>query len=438
MLRPNAPPQVSSLTDFLRGDAASEPTLELLAATGLVGHAFSRLPNHPQRAQLRHGFVLLAARHVAARRAVAELLKAWNAAGLTAFVFKGFHLAEFVYPAPGLRGYADVDLVLGAEDVPIACRVAAAAGWDVAWQTAQLDDLFALHGPEYLGHEAAHLVHGELDLKVDLHRQIVHNVHNRLPPEPVAHRLTEAALAAAETLTWEGARLRVPCPVDAAVFGLALNRCWGSDNWRVKARDYADFEVLAERHGVTREAVMARASSLGVAHTVGVFVDRCDPHTRRLDLGAPSWWTLRRWELGAWRERGAVDVLRAWMAVQELVHGAVTLARVLPVVVDTRSLLRRAIDPSTRLRAAVGDPARGPVGALAWRRLRRALHRSVRLLRVAPGERERLTVISAYRLLRSMAVPVEFETGPAAGVRTPTLVLDGRPIEVTVADQGVE
>ncbi|MDF1522391.1 MAG: nucleotidyltransferase family protein [Trueperaceae bacterium] len=438
MLRTNAQPQVAPLTDFLLGDAASEPTLEVLAATGLVGHAFTRLPHHPQRAQLRHGFVLLAARHVAARRAVAELLKAWNAAGLTPFVFKGFHLAEFVYPAPGLRGYADVDMVLAEEDVPIACTVAAAAGWGVAWQTGQRDDLFALHGPEYRGHEAAHLTHVEFDLKVDLHHRIVHNVHNRLPPEPVTRRLTEAALAAAETLAWEGARLRVPCPVDAAVFGLALNRCWGSDGWRVKPRDYADFEVLAERHGVNREAVMARAASLGVAHTVGVFVDRCDPHLRRLNLGAPLWWTLRRWEMGSWHERGAVDPLRAWMGVRELVRGAVTLARVLPVVVDTRRRLRRGLDPSASPVAAGVDPARGSVGALAWRRLRRAIHRSLRLLRVDPDERERLTVLSAYRLLRSMGVPVAFETDPARAVEAPTLTLDGRPVRMTVADQGAE
>lgn len=433
-----APRPTSSLTRFLLGDATSEPPLEVLGATGLVGHAFTRLPQHPRRAQLRDGFLLVAARHLTARRAVAELLRAWNEAGLTPFVFKGFHLAEFVYPAPGHRGYADVDMVVTEEDVPTACRVAADAGWEVTWQTGERDDLHALHGPEYLGHEAAHLRHAGLDLQIDLHRRIVHNVHNYLAPEPVARRLTEAALAAATTVSWEGARLRVPQPIDAAVFGLALNRCWGSDAWRVKPRDYADFEALAERHGVDRQAVMARASALGVTHTVGVFFDRCDPERRQLDLRVPPWWTLRRWELGAWRERGPVDPLRTWMWSRELARDATALARVLPVVADTRRRVRRGDDPSTWAAAADRDPARGHVGALAWRTLRRALHRSMRLLRVAANERARLTVLSAYRVLRSRGVPVEFDAGSAAAGRTPALVLDGRPVRIAVAEPGAE
>jgi hypothetical protein len=45
----------------------------------------------------------------------------------------------------------------------------------------------------------------------------------------------------------------VPSPVDSVVFGLALNRCWGADEWHVKPRDYADFEAIVARHGVTRD-----------------------------------------------------------------------------------------------------------------------------------------------------------------------------------------
>ncbi len=428
----------SSLGRFLTGDTTSEPALEALRATGLIGHAFTRLPQHPRRAQLREGFLFLAARHVTARRAIADLVKAWNDAGLIPFVFKGFHLAEFVYPAPGHRGYADVDMVIAEEDVASACRIATTVGWNVAWQTGVGDDLRSLHGPEYRGHEAAHLQHASLDLKIDLHRRIVHNVHNQVDPPPVARRLTAAALEAAETVSWEGARLRIPGPVDAVVFGLALNRCWGSDGWRVKPRDYADAEALAARGDVSRGVVMARASSLGVAHTVGVFIDRCDPARRRLDLRDPPWWTRRRWELQAWGERGPVDALRMAMGTRALASDAVALASVLPVVADTRRRMQRGDDPSTWRPAPGPESAPGHVGSWAWRRLRRALHRSLRLLRIPAAERADLAVLSAYRLLRSRGVPVEFDlgssdTGPAA-----TLSLDGRPLKVHGVEPGAE
>ncbi len=426
------PRPTSSLDRFLLGDATSEPSLEALRATGLVGHAFTRLPQHPQRAQLRAGFLYLSARHVTARRVIADLLRAWNEAGLTPFVFKGFHVAEFVYPTPGLRGYADVDMVVAEEDVPIACRVATTVGWTVAWQSGLGDDMLALHGPEYLGHEVAHLHHAGVDLKIDLHRRIVHNIHNQRPAERVARRLTAAALADAQTVSWEGARLRVPDPTDAVVFGLALNRCWGSDGWRVKPRDYADFEALVARAGVNHRSVMARASSLGVGYTVGVFVDRCDPQRQRLDLRTPSWWTLRRWHLGAWRERGPVDALRSWMWLHETLRETVTLARVLPVVADTRRRIRRGDDPSAWPRGAHPLPAPGRVGSWAWRGLRRALHRSMRLLRVAADERSTLTVLSAYRLLRSRGVPVEIDAGSTAPA--PALSLDGRPLRIPMVD----
>lgn len=390
---PDAP-----LTRFLVGDADAEPSLADLRAVGLVGHAFARLPTHPQRVALREGFLATAANHLAARRALATLIAAWNARGVVPLVFKGFHLAEFVYPSAGQRAYADVDAFVEEALVPIACAAAAAAGWRVVWRVDGHDHPNAEHGSEYLGHEAATLHEPASDARVDLHRRVVHNVHNRLPPDASARRLTEAFAAAAVAQVWEGATLRLPQPADAAVFGLALNRCWGSDGWRIKPRDYADLEALRQRHDLTGAQVLARARALGVAGTVALYLDRCDPGARRLDLRPPSWWALRRWNLVASRERGAVDPPRAAMALRDATVDGAALARTLPVVADTVRRLRR--DPGWRPRAVEPTAGAEPtLGSWSWRTARRAVHRSLKLLRVPQSDVDRAATIAAYRLL---------------------------------------
>ena len=427
------PRPTSPLTRFLIGDATAEPGLDGLRATGLVGHAFTRLPQHARRTELREGFLYTAARHVTIRRLLAPLLAAWNEAGIVPVVFKGFHLAEFVYPAPGHRAYADIGLLVGEGDVPTVCEVAAAQGWDVAWHIGQPDGFHALHGPEYLGHEAAHLKRADGDVMIDLHRRIVHNIHNFLPPEPVTRRLTDAILASSDAVAWEGAHLRVPQPVDAVVFGLALNRCWGSDAWRIKPRDYADMEALAQRFGVTRRAVLDRAAELGVARTVTVYLDRCDPERKLLDTRSPSWWTLHAWTLAASRERGPIDARRARMALADAGADAVALARVLPVVADTWRRVRRAAGwrPSTPARPS---HAHRPIGSRAWRRLRRAVHRSMRLLRIADADREALGALAAFRLLRARGVAVTLvpEGANGRGRPMPRLDHDGQPLRAYV------
>lgn len=433
-MSPAPAPQPSALTRFLTGDPAAEPDLDVLRATGLVGQAFTRLPDHARRAELREGFLFTAARHVSVRRELAKLVAAWNEAGIVPLVFKGFHLAEFVYPAPGYRSYADVDLLVGEQDVPLACEAAAAHGWDVAWRIGQPDDLHALHGPEYLGHEAAHLEHAHLDIMVDLHRRIVHNIHNALPPEPVARWLTDAIVAASEPTDWEGARLRVPQPVDAVVFGLALNRCWGSDAWRVKPRDYADMEALTRRHGVTRQAVLERASHLGVARTVSIYLDRCDPARKILDPTAPRLLAVRGWNLAASRERGPIDARRARAAVERLAGDAVELGRSLPVVADTWRRTHRDTSWTPSAQRPLSAPSRATMGSHAWRRLRRAVRRSMRLLRIADGDRDRVAVLATFRILtaRGVAVSLRSDAPEAPPDAKPRLTYAGKPLGVRI------
>src|SRR5690606_38305783 len=60
---------------------------------------------------------------------VAPLLTALREAGIEALLFKGFHLAEFVYPVPGSRFHSDVDLVLREGGIEQAGRIARELGW---------------------------------------------------------------------------------------------------------------------------------------------------------------------------------------------------------------------------------------------------------------------------------------------------------------------
>jgi hypothetical protein len=193
------------LTRFLLGDRDATPSLDSLDLTGLAGHAFVRLPRHPERERLRERYVALTARHLAVKATVARLLRAWGSQGIVAMAVKGFHLAEFVYSSPGERGYNDVDLLIEEEAVESACRAAAREGLEVVWCHGEADHILALRAPDYRGHEVAQLRDAALDLKIDVHRRLVHNNHDRLRTFAVQTRLTDAARRSAVTVDWQGA-----------------------------------------------------------------------------------------------------------------------------------------------------------------------------------------------------------------------------------------
>src|SRR5690606_15833362 len=102
----------ASLTAFLLGRGDPPPEAVIRAAR-LEGYAYVALPSdHPLRARLRANYLGALARHEAIKREIAPLFRAWNDAGITPLLMKGFHMAEFVYPAPGMRFHGDVDVVL--------------------------------------------------------------------------------------------------------------------------------------------------------------------------------------------------------------------------------------------------------------------------------------------------------------------------------------
>jgi len=367
---------------FLRGDRTAAPDLDTLLALSLSGHAYATLPQHPQRATLKRAFFHTAARHLAVRQAIAALLRAWAEADVRPVVFKGFYLAEFVYRSAGQRAYADVDVVIEEWRASDAIALAQPLGWEIVWRVDLAEDVLAVHGAEYTGHEVGQIRHPELDLAIDIHRRAVHNSHNRLPAHPAAARLTAALSDGADDIEWEGVTVRIPNPVDAVVFGLALNRCWGSDGWQVKPRDYADFEALVARFGITTSAVLARARDIGVHRTVVRYLERCDPNERRLVLQRPSWWTLRRWNLEATPERGAHDVVNAWMSLVNGVVDFVALLQMTPVVLRARRTARTDRRPPPVVAPATNGRR---LSTWRWRTYRRAIERVVKLWRT-PSE----------------------------------------------------
>src|SRR5690242_3540903 len=105
---------MNSLESFLLGHG--DPPAGALRESGLGAYAYAALPaGHPLRAGLRTDFLGAIGRHYEIRRELAPLLAAWHDAGIEALLFKGFHLSEFVYPAPGIRFHGDVDVAVPPE-----------------------------------------------------------------------------------------------------------------------------------------------------------------------------------------------------------------------------------------------------------------------------------------------------------------------------------
>jgi hypothetical protein len=424
------------LARFLVGATDAPPPLDSVKAAFLSGATLARTPAHPERAVLTADARFAAVRHMAVKTELLRLLRAWHGRGIEAFVYKGFHLAEFVYPDPSRRPYHDVDLLLPPQDAVRACAAAEELGWEVQWRGHDPDEPRTAGGSTYSGHETAQLRHPGLELTIDLHRRLAHNMHNHVPLHRVPSRLTERAWDDAERIVWHGIPLRIPRPVDAVVFGLALNRCWGSDAWRVKPRDYTDLEAIAKRYGISRDAITERATALGVRTTVDIYLSRCDPYHRRLLLGAPGWVRLRAWNLLVTPERGPYDLVRWSMGTVEVVRATTWWIRAWPAVGRARRLLR---DPAALARWLVGQMARPPgtgrMDPRAWRDFRRAVHRHLRLARVPAAEREATAALAALPWLRRRGRAVGIDV-VASDARSARLRLDGAPMAVTPPSAG--
>ena len=397
--------------------AAPLPPLPLLERARLAGYAYTMLDRtHPARAQLLPAFLTATTAHELALATLAPLVAAWRAEGVEVVAFKGLALALATYAVPGQRFYDDVDMLMRPADGARAERVALDLGWSLRRSAARRGRTF--------GHSLMLLDSPDRRLELDVHQLMLHSY---APWQGLQRRLTEAAWGGSRETAFAGTRVRVLDPRDAILMGLVLNRCWSTDGWRLKPRDYVDFETLVERHEVTEPELRDRARELRCGRTLSLFLERCDPYRRRLDLRTPGW---RRswWSLQVAHERRPYRVDRALTLPLVGAGVLVDVVREMPGLVRVLALLRRERDVRRLLARLAPDhdvaeapseaPARasgGPLDEVARARRRFRVVRGVRwalwLLRVRREGDCLPRSLAVFARLRRLGEPAVFVSG---------------------------
>ncbi len=375
--------------------------------------ASARAGSHdPARAFSRQEYLAALARHHDIKRELIPLVAAWHAAGIETLIYKGFFLAEFVYPAPGERFHGDVDALIHPEHGPEALRLSQGLGWKQRLyprRVAAADGgaLFDLYRP---GGAA----------QLDVHQLLV----------PAARWwkrrqrwITEAVWASSELREWEGTAVRVPNPMDAIVVNLALERAVADAARGLKPQDAIDFAWLMERGVVTREDLRRRARDLGCSRTLSLFFRQCEPALSPAGPRSLSRLASLRWRVtGAW-EGGFVNVPLPLLRVARAPALAWDIAKALPLLLRVRRALRRQRDVRAVLASLTPDTvpsARSTVRA-RWRTVR-AIHWAFRLLPIGPAEGRCLPrALAIYAALTQQGWTVEF----VSGVRRDTAGLHG-------------
>jgi hypothetical protein len=130
--------------------------------------------------------------------------------------------------------------------------------------------------------------------------------------------------------------------VDAALV-LVLQRSWG-DGWQLKPSDILDLRCLVQTRGVRREQLLARAFELNCSRTLRIFLERCDPWHRRIDLCPPTEEQLRGYQRAVGSERPLLSYERfftIWLNILRRGPGlCVDIAVAVPSVLRARRALR--------------------------------------------------------------------------------------------------
>ncbi|MEX2534331.1 MAG: nucleotidyltransferase family protein [Trueperaceae bacterium] len=433
-------PGAAPVTDHRRGvglepeqtasDVPDLPATPLLEESGLAAYAASCLPWNVGGGKLRAAYLTATARHLAVRKEMQRLLTAWHEAGIEVMLFKGFHLAEFVYPNAGGRLYSDVDLLIKQQDGLRASALAVEQGWRELWHADRPVTAHGLRGLRYRGHEILQLLNERTNIQLDAHRRLVHNNHNRVGRYAQQERITCMAWESSQSADWDGVPVRLPHPLDAVLVGLVLNRCWSPEDWQLRAHDYLDFRYLVEKYGLDQEQLQERASALGCRGTFELFLERCDPFRRRFVLSAPSQLELQRWNLLISGERGNRYLERGLMSLIDWVRLPVDIAREFPGVAatvlevwrrgDVREVARRFDEQSSHPKSL--EPER-------WKQVRSGVHRSLRLLGLGRAEHRDLEAVALLAALRRRSCSATLSWVPEGqgGVR-PVLAIDGLPL----------
>jgi hypothetical protein len=318
------------LQAFLAGQD-EPPDTGTLRRYGLAGWTFgSRDRKQLGNAELRSDFLQSFHRHYQIRRELRPLLEAWRRAGVECLLFKGFWLSETVYPTPGMRFYGDVDVLLHESQIKLARTVAVELGW------IEQQPILA---PTTYSHAAFNLVGPDGHTCLDVHRFLI---HSSLPWHHAQQRITAAMWARSRARLWEDLHVRELDPVDAALV-LVLQRSWG-DGWQLKPSDILDLRCLVQTRGVRREQLLARAFELNCSRTLRIFLERCDPWHRRIDLCPPTEEQLRGYQRAVGSERPLLSYERfftIWLNILRRGPGlCVDIAVAVPSVLRARRALR--------------------------------------------------------------------------------------------------
>lgn len=371
-------------------EGAPRPDVETLVLHQLIPYAVNRAGADDA---IEHGreFALRATvRHLHVKATLLPLVSAWRERGIEVLVFKGFYLAEFVYPHASDRHYHDVDLLVPEGRAAEALEVAKELGWSI--HARREDSITNPHS-----HTAATLWHAGVE--VEVHRLVVHCSTHR---DAVQRLITEAAWDASREQPWHDTAIRVLDPRDSLLIGLVLNRAWSADRWHLKASDFLDMAAVRDRFGVRLEDLTLRAAELRCGTTLRHVLRRCDPWSGRLDLAPPAPGREQLWNLSIASERGMLTLERATEAVRGSWFGLLYL----PLVLRVHFMLRSGGDLKAFLvrRGRIQRESR-PLSERARQRVIVGVLWAARLVRPF-GDRSRVRSIALFDVLRRKGVPV--------------------------------
>jgi hypothetical protein len=394
-----------ALADFLLG-RGDPPPAEVLRGARLASYACTVLPpDHPLRSELRPHYLAALLRHQQIRAELVPLLSAWQGAGVDVLLFKGFYLAEFVYPDPGGRFYGDVDVLIRPAAVVRAAAIASQLGWVPESRTSSAVGERA--------HVALGLFRPDGASILDVHRFVIQSSHRSWSRAP--RRITEAVWEAAESRQWEGTVIWTPRPVDSLLVGLILQRSW-ADRWAIKPHDPVDFRYLRDRAGVSRDELRARAAELRCERTLSRFLDRCDPDAQRLLLRPPSKAEQLSLDLSVGLERAPREIERLVSRLDSVLYLLVDIPRAVPALLKVVRARRREHDIRALLQQLTPSPPSGRAPSVATRvRTVRALRWLTRLLPLSKKGHCLPRSLAIYYELRRQGWPVSFKTGVRRG-----------------------
>jgi putative nucleotidyltransferase-like protein len=226
--------QVAGTLDLERLDGASRSLLPLV---------YGNLVRHDLRGQaldgLKEQYLLTWKENQGIWRAAAALLQAFEETGIDAIVLKGLALIACFYRDIGLRPMADVDVLVSASDVDLACDVARRLGWQ----------------PRYLLTPAFRRVKhaGPLDHPDG----VACDVHWKVFEEAGAGAADDELRAAAGPIIFQGRRLRVFSPTDQL-----LHVCGHAARWEpVPAiRWVADAVLIVREAAIDWQRLVSQAA----------------------------------------------------------------------------------------------------------------------------------------------------------------------------------